>query len=133
MSVRVVCLQSETLAASALDRKQHAIVGAGPVGAVVTEIAVVRSLYWILQRQQPALKRIGRRRARAIGPAGEHATRAWQVDDRVDLVAIRDVNDIAADIVRCHQPVRTDLPLDAETPLVCVWWLHVLWSPVVLR
>src|SRR5262249_36492166 len=82
---------------------------------------------------QPPLLRIGSRRARTVGPSGDHATRARQVHNRVYLVAVRHVNDVATHIVCCHEPIRTDLSLDAEAPLVRVRRFHVVRSPVVLR
>ena len=116
----VVSLHGNAITAPALNRKQQRVVA--PCAAIVylNEAAVVLPLIRVFQKQCPPLVGVGGRRARAIRSSGDHATAAGQINRRIALAGVQQVNDAVADVVSGYQPVCPDLPLDTEIPLVGV-------------
>ena len=86
-------------------------------GAILQQ-AVVLPLVGVLQEQLSSLRRIRGRGTRTRGFASDQATAAGQIDRRIALTDVQQVNHATADIIRRYQPVGRDLSLDAEIPLI---------------
>src|SRR5579871_3299963 len=95
----VIRLYSQTPANPVLSRQQHAVIAHRSAGILLNDVAVILSLSRVLQEQRSPLGCISGRGARAISFSSDHATRAGQINRRIGLGRIQQMNDFVADIV----------------------------------
>ena len=85
----------------------------------VHRTVILRSLfrYGTVQYQTAALVRVRRRRAGIVGHAVQCARPARNIDCRIDGLRAPQMAGFVSEVRHRCQPIRTDLPLDAEVPV----------------
>ena len=117
---RVVGLNGQTIADPVLRCNQQPVITHRSARVQIDDVAVILPLVGVLKEQLPSLGCIRGCGTRTIRPAGDHATAAGQVNGRIALTDVQQVNNAVANIIRGYQPVSTNLSLDTEIPLIDV-------------
>ena len=116
MRQRVVGAHDRAPRGPALDREEQAVIVRRAVISIRADETVVASLDVILEKQSPPLVRIARRRTCRINNAADRAWAAGNVNRIVAILQHPEVHRIAADVAGGCDPLRGELPLNAERP-----------------
>ena len=121
----VVRLDAVAFCTSLLNRKQQPVVISCSAVVQLRDVAIKDSLCGILQVQCSSRIHIGctvdgQSSLRAPGIGGRHVWNSRNEYAGIPLVAAPNMERRVAHIVRRHQPVRTELSLDTEIPLLRV-------------
>src|SRR5206468_4938283 len=136
----VVALYRDTLGAAPLDLEQQRVVV--PRGAVIgmNNIRIVLADLRVLQIKDAALILIADRGAggtRVYGVGNPRAiqeavpigvTESGNVDRWIFLIPKHHVNDVAANVISGDQPVRSNLLLNAQIPLIDIGLFYIPWK-----
>ena len=112
----IVRTHAHATSRATLDRDEQAVIVRRAVISIRADETVVASLDVILEKQSPPLVRVARRRTCRINNAGDRAWAAGNVNRIVAILQHPEVHRIAPDVAGGCDPLRGELPLNAERP-----------------
>src|SRR5262249_18589496 len=134
MGERVIPLDSDPFRAPSLDRKHESIVAASVSIITHNDVGIVLTDCRILQIENAPL--VGVCDRRTFGAARRSCEcdairqsagicAVGDVHGRIGFVPVQHMNNVVADIVSGNEPIRPELMLNTEIPLVEVWLFQV--------